>query len=64
MLESELIIGRLSGAGAVEVGGGPWWVPWKAEAKMREPFKSLVKVPVDVEGLTSWLPQGIRPPGL
>jgi hypothetical protein len=31
---------------------------------MREPLKSLVKLPVDVEGATSLLPPRLRPPGI
>jgi tocopherol cyclase len=51
-------------AGAVEVGGGPWWSTWQAAAEMREPLKSLVSLPVDVEGLAAALPGPLRPPGL
>jgi len=45
---------------AVEVGGGPWVRPWSATARMREPFRSLVKAGVDP---TKW-PARLRPPGL
>jgi len=31
--------------GAVEIGGGPYWNPWKGESKMRQPMKALVKLP-------------------
>jgi hypothetical protein len=31
---------------------------------MREPLRSLVALPVDVEGLASYLPQALQPPGL
>lgn len=34
------------------------------QAKMQEPLKSLVSLPVDVEGLASGLPSQFRPPGL
>jgi tocopherol cyclase len=50
--------------GAVEVGGGPWWSTWKAEAEMKQPLRSLVSLPVDVEGLAASLPKPLRPPGL
>ena len=53
-----------STAGAVEVGGGPWWSTWKAQADMKEPLKSLVGLPVDVAGLAALLPQQLRPLGL
>jgi tocopherol cyclase len=45
---------------AVEVGGGPWARPWAATARMREPFRSLVKAGVDP---ARW-PARLRPPGL
>jgi hypothetical protein len=31
---------------------------------MKEPLKSIVGLPVDVEGLAAALPQALRPPGL
>mmetsp|Transcript_12091 Transcript_12091/g.22623 ORF Transcript_12091/g.22623 Transcript_12091/m.22623 type:complete len:643 (-) Transcript_12091:59-1987(-) len=31
--------------GAVEIGGGPYWNPWKGKSKMKEPLKTLVKLP-------------------
>ena len=51
-------------SGAVEVGGGPWWSTWSVEAKMSEPVKQLLNVPVDIEYLTSFIPPQLRPPGL
>ena len=45
---------------AVEVGGGPWARRWAAQARMREPFRSLVKAGVDP---SKW-PARLRPPGL
>lgn len=53
-----------SSTAAVEVGGGPWWDTWTATARMQEPFGTLVKLPVDVEGLASLLPAPLQPPGL
>lgn len=53
-----------SSSAAVEVGGGPWWDTWKATARMQEPFGTLVKLPLDVEGLASLLPRPLQPPGL
>ena len=50
--------------GAVEVGGGPWWSPWKAEAAMAEPIKQLLNLPIDMEALADVLPPQLRPPGL
>ena len=51
-------------AAAVEIGGGPWDEAWETEARMREPLKSLVKLPVDLDGATSLLPPRLRPPGI
>jgi tocopherol cyclase len=31
--------------GAVEIGGGPYWNPWKGKSKMRQPLKTLVQLP-------------------
>ena len=30
---------------AVEIGGGPWWDTWNGTTQMKQPFKSLVKIP-------------------
>ena len=30
---------------AVEIGGGPWWDTWNGTTRMKQPFKSLVKIP-------------------
>ena len=59
-----LILEASSSRAAVEVGGGPWWDAWRSEARMQEPFKSLVKLPIDVEGISARLPEGLRPKGL
>lgn len=53
-----------SSSAAVEIGGGPWDQVWQTEARMREPLKSLVKLPIDLEGATSLLPPSLKPPGL
>ena len=59
-----LMVNVLVLVAAVEVGGGPWEEPWKAEARMKQPLKALVRLPVDVDGLASILPGSLRPPGL
>lgn len=59
-----LLLEATSGRAAVEVGGGPWWEAWKLEAKMQEPFKTLVKLPIDVEGISARLPEQLKPKGL
>jgi tocopherol cyclase len=46
------------------VGGGPWWTSWDATANMREPFRSLVQLPIDVGALARATPGRLRPPGL
>ena len=40
-----------------------WWLCW-LQAKMQEPLKTLVSLPVDVEGLAAAVPSQLRPPGL
>ncbi|CAL5225421.1 g8236 [Coccomyxa viridis] len=62
--QPQAFIDLTSKQGAVEVGGGPWWSTWSAQAKMQEPLKSLVSLPVDVDWLASSLPSQLRPPGL
>ena len=59
-----LVLHARSDTAAVEIGGGPWWETWKSRAEMREPLRSLVKLPIDVEDLSSRLPQAFRPKGL
>jgi tocopherol cyclase len=46
------------------VGGGPWWADWAARADMKEPFRSLVKLPLDIGALAAALPGPLKPPGL
>jgi hypothetical protein len=47
-----------------QTGGGPWDGAWSAKARMREPLKSLVKLPIDVGALARAGPQALRPAGL
>lgn len=61
---NELVLHATSNTAAVEIGGGPWWETWKSKAEMREPLRSLVKLPIDVEGLSARLPESLRPKGL
>ncbi|GAX74585.1 hypothetical protein CEUSTIGMA_g2033.t1 [Chlamydomonas eustigma] len=58
------LIDATSTTAALEVGGGPWWTPWVAEAAMKEPFRSLVQLPVDVGLLGNMVPGPLKPPGL
>lgn len=64
MKSGRLALEASSGRAAVEVGGGPWWEAWTSEAQMQEPLKSLVKLPIDVEAISSRLPQALQPRGL
>jgi len=48
----------------VEIGGGPWDSAWTAEATMKEPLRSLVQLPVNVEAVSAALPGNVKPPGL
>uniref|UniRef100_A0A7R9WVA5 Uncharacterized protein n=1 Tax=Craspedostauros australis TaxID=1486917 RepID=A0A7R9WVA5_9STRA len=42
----EVIIDKaVSSQGAVEVGGGPWWSPWRGVSRMKQPMKFLVGLP-------------------
>ena len=47
---------------AGEVGGGPWWSAWSAQAAMAEPVKLLLGLPL--EQVADRLPPQLRPPGL
>ena len=53
-----------STSGALETGGGPWPGTWKAQAKMQQPLKSIVQIPIDVKSIAEALPGNLRPPGL
>lgn len=53
-----------STSGALETGGGPWPSTWKAQAKMQQPLKSIVRIPIDVKGIAESLPGDQVPPGL
>ncbi|KAG2489345.1 hypothetical protein HYH03_012175 [Edaphochlamys debaryana] len=58
------LVDATSTTAALEVGGGPWWSAWRTRAEMKEPFRSLVTLPLDVAGLGSMVPEPLRPPGL
>lgn len=58
------VLDTSSTSGALETGGGPWPGTWKAQAKMQQPLKSIVQIPVDVKGITGALPGNPIPPGL
>jgi tocopherol cyclase len=48
----------------LQVGGGPWWSPWSATADMKEPFRTLVQLPIDLGALSQVVPDPLKPPGL
>ena len=53
-----------STSGALETGGGPWPGTWTAQAKMQQPLRSIVQIPINVKGITEALPGKPVPPGL
>jgi len=57
-------IDAVTTSAALEVGGGPWWAAWSAKAAMKEPFKTLVQLPIDVGALGKLVPGPFKPPGL
>ena len=53
-----------SSTAALEVGGGAWWGAWTSKAEMKEPFRTLVKAPLDLGTIGQLAPGNIKPPGL
>ncbi|DBB03967.1 TPA: hypothetical protein ACH3X1_013035 [Trebouxia sp. C0004] len=62
--EGDPVLDTSSTSGALETGGGPWPATWKAQAKMQQPLKSIVQIPIDVRGIAEALPGDLLPPGL
>lgn len=48
---------------AVEVGGGPWFNPWKGRTDTPEIVSRALTVPIDVEKFLGLVPL-LKPPGL
>lgn len=48
----------------LEVGGGPWFNTWKAKAEMPEIVTRVINAPVDLDGILSFVPPLLKPPGL
>lgn len=46
-----LIDRATSRQGGAEVGGGPWWDTWEGESKVKQPIRSLLRVPYRVQRL-------------
>jgi len=49
---------------ALETGGpgGPWEETWTGMARMKQPLKTLLQLPINPEKLYNWAP-GFKPPG-
>ncbi|DBA67375.1 TPA: hypothetical protein ACH3X2_001667 [Trebouxia sp. C0005] len=62
--EGSPVLDTSSTSGALETGGGPWPATWEAQAKMQQPLKSIVQIPIDVRGIAEALPGNVLPPGL
>ena len=58
------LVDATSTTAALEVGGGPWWGTWAAQAAMKEPFRTMVQLPIDVGAMSGAVPGPLKPPGL
>lgn len=58
------LVDASSSSAALEVGGGPWFTNWCSKAKMAEPVKALLSLPLDVVTLNRLTPPPLRLPGL
>jgi tocopherol cyclase len=58
-----------SSSAALEVGGGPWWGPWKEESQVNPAVAAAVNAPLDaavsrLEDLIPFeIPSLLKPPG-
>jgi len=59
----QVILDTKSDMCALEVGGGPWYTTWQTKARILEPVKTLLQLPINVEQLFTPVPQ-LKPPGL
>lgn len=41
--------------GGAEVGGGPWWDTWKGESKVKQPIRSLLRIPYRLQRLREFI---------
>jgi len=59
-----MLLDTTSGMCAVETGGpaGAWKETWTGKAMMRQPFKTLLQLPINPEAIYNWIP-GMKPPG-
>lgn len=60
----QLLVSARSTQAGLEVGGGPWFNAWSGRAAAKEPFRSLLRLPVDVSAASTLAPPFLRPPGL
>ncbi|XP_051151573.1 tocopherol cyclase, chloroplastic [Andrographis paniculata] len=59
----KVVLDVTSNMAAVEVGGGPWFSPWKGKTQTPEVARQIVGLPVDPEGVFGLTPF-LKPPGL
>ncbi|KAL2631964.1 hypothetical protein R1flu_016650 [Riccia fluitans] len=59
----KIILDVTSDMTALEVGGGPWYTPWRYKSNIADPLRTVVGLPVNVESLFGSFPQ-LKPPGL
>ncbi|CAI9093513.1 OLC1v1029023C1 [Oldenlandia corymbosa var. corymbosa] len=61
--KGNIILDVTSNMAAVEVGGGPWFTPWKGKTNTPEIVSRALTLPVDLEGFLDSVPL-LKPPGL
>ncbi|XP_077210909.1 tocopherol cyclase, chloroplast / vitamin E deficient 1 (VTE1) / sucrose export defective 1 (SXD1) [Tasmannia lanceolata] len=61
--KGKIILDVTSNMAALEIGGGPWYNTWKGTSSTPEPLGQLLRVPIDMEGISNLLPI-FKPPGL
>eukprot|EP00850_Spirogloea_muscicola_P012260 SM000078S22119 [mRNA] locus=s78:470484:473030:+ [translate_table: standard] len=59
-----VVLDITSDMAALEVGGGPWWGSWDNSSQTPEPLRSLVGLPINVNGILDKVPSLLRPPGI
>ncbi|MED6133082.1 Tocopherol cyclase, chloroplastic [Stylosanthes scabra] len=61
--KGKLILDVSSNMAALEVGGGPWFSPWKGKTSAPALLKRALELPIDVDGIFNAVPL-FKPPGL
>ncbi|XP_057736775.1 tocopherol cyclase, chloroplastic isoform X2 [Arachis stenosperma] len=61
--KGKLILDVSSNMAALEVGGGPWFSPWKGQTSTPAVLKRALELPIDVDGFFNAVPL-FKPPGL